>query len=45
MFSKSSSLSRRRPIVDKLGTMVWTYDSNVIKQLDAAKLSASNTCE
>jgi len=37
MFSKSSSLSRRRPIVDKLGTMVWTYDSNVIKQLDAAK--------
>lgn len=37
MFSKSSSLSRRRPIVDKLGTMVWTYDANVIKQLDAAK--------
>ena len=37
MFSKASNVFRRRPLVDKLGTMIWTYDSNVIKQLDAAK--------
>ncbi|MCT2893704.1 hypothetical protein [Lacticaseibacillus paracasei] len=37
MFSKSSNISRRRPFVEKLGSMIWTYDDNVIKQLDAAK--------